>query len=127
LVQFVSEFKDRGVGFRSLHESIDTTSGVGNFIFHLFASLAEFERDLIRERTMAGIASARARGRLGGRPKAMDAKKAAQARAMHKNKEISIREICSTLEVGRTILYRSLKPTRGQVVPGEALRHPGMK
>jgi DNA invertase Pin-like site-specific DNA recombinase len=109
LVQFVSDLKNRGVGFRSLHESIDTTSGVGKFIFHLFASLAEFERDLIRERTMAGIASARARGRLGGRPKAMNAKMVEQAKAMHNNKDISISEICSTLGVGRTTLYRYLK------------------
>jgi DNA invertase Pin-like site-specific DNA recombinase len=94
------------VGFKSLEENIDTTSGVGKLIFHIFASLAEFERDLIRERTMAGLASARARGRLGGRPKALNAKKAALARTMFKDKNNSVKDICDTLGIGKTTLYR---------------------
>ena len=75
LVELVNNLKEREIGFRSLQENIDTTSGVGKLVFHIFASLAEFERDLIRERTIAGLNSARARGRLGGRPKVMNEKK----------------------------------------------------
>jgi DNA invertase Pin-like site-specific DNA recombinase len=108
LVQLMSDLEDQGIGFRSLRESIDTTSGVGKLVFHLFASLAEFERDLIRERTQAGLASARARGRMGGRPKALSPKQLAQARAMHADKDITIKEICATLGVGKTTLYRHL-------------------
>jgi DNA invertase Pin-like site-specific DNA recombinase len=108
LVAFLNDLKDRKIGFRSLQENIHTTSGAGKLVFHIFASLAAFERDLIRERTLAGIASARARGRLGGRPRALDAKRIAQAKAMHKDKKIPIKEICTTLGVGRTTLYRYL-------------------
>ena len=67
LVEQVEVLRSRGIGFRSLHESIDTTSPVGKFQFHVFSALAEFERDLIRERTMAGLQAARSRGRVGGR------------------------------------------------------------
>ena len=74
----------------------------------IFASLAEFERDLIRERTMAGLESARARGRKGGRPKAMDEKKAAMARTMHREQSHTVQEICETLGIGKTTLYRYL-------------------
>lgn len=105
LVELVNELKGRGVGFRSLQENIDTTSGVGKLVFHIFASLAEFERDLIRERTMAGLESARARGRKGGRPRAMDGKTIAQAKAMHRE-NIPVKEICQTLGIGKTTLYR---------------------
>ena len=108
LVELVNELKEREVGFRSLQESIDTTSGVGKLVFHIFASLAEFERDLIRERTMAGLESARARGRKGGRPKAMDEKKAAMARTMHREQSHTVQEICETLRIGKTTFYRYL-------------------
>lgn len=109
LVALINDLRDQRIGFRSLQESIDTTSGVGQLVFHLFASLAEFERDLIRKRTLAGLASARARGRMGGRPKLLDAKKVALARAMHADKATAITDICATLSVGRTTLYRHLK------------------
>lgn len=108
LIQSVTELKEEGIGFRSLQENIDTTSSVGKLVFHIFASLAEFERDIIRERMLAGLASARARGRLGGRPKALDQKKITQARAMHRNKDISVKEICSTLGIGKTTFYSYL-------------------
>ena len=114
LVTLLNDLKDKVIGFRSLQESIDTTSGVGKLIFHIFAWLAEFERDLIRERTLAGIASARARGRLGGRPKLLDAKKLALASAMHADKEVLIKDICSALGVGRTTLYRYLATPSGR-------------
>ena len=109
LVELVNDLKQRKIGFRSLQENIDTTSGVGKLVFHLFASLAEFERDLIRERTMAGLDSARARGKLGGRPKVMDDKKAAMARSMHRDKDLPVKEICSTLGISRTTFYRYLQ------------------
>jgi DNA invertase Pin-like site-specific DNA recombinase len=75
LVQTIGKLAERGIGFQSLQEQIDTTTAGGKLIFHLFASLAEFERDLIRERTQAGLAAARARGRRGGRPNGVDQKK----------------------------------------------------
>jgi DNA invertase Pin-like site-specific DNA recombinase len=102
LIELVNDLKEREIGFRSLQENIDTTFGVGKLVFHIFASLAEFERDLIRERTMAGLNSARARGRLGGRPKVMDEKKAAMARSMHQDENLSVKEICTALGISKT-------------------------
>lgn len=106
LVRLITDLKEKGIGFKSLQENIDTTSGVGKLVFHIFASLAEFERDLIRERTMAGLASARARGKLGGRPKVLDEKKIALAKAMYQDKQNSVKDICATLGIGRTTFYR---------------------
>ena len=75
LIETVTDLSERGVGFRSLQEAIDTTTSGGKLIFHVFGALAEFERDIIRERTLAGLAAARARGRKGGRPRHLDDKK----------------------------------------------------
>src|SRR5215210_6078527 len=97
LVQKVEDLQKRGVGFRSLHEAIDTTSSAGKFQFHVFSALAEFERDLIRDRTMAGLRAARARGRSGGRPQSLTPDQVKMAGQLMKNKEISIKEICKTL------------------------------
>src|SRR5204863_1715505 len=92
---------------KSLTEAIDTTTSGGKLIFHLFGSLAEFERDLIRERTTAGLAAARARGRLGGRPKALrTAKQLTIAQTLFADRKRSIPEICKTLGVSRSTLYR---------------------
>ena len=82
LIDTLTDLDKRGVGFKSLTENIDTTTPGGKLIFHIFGALAEFERDLIRERTNAGLAAARARGRTGGRPTVMTAKKAKVARQM---------------------------------------------
>ena len=93
-------------------EAIDTTTGGGRLVFHIFGALAEFERDLIRDRTQAGLAAARARGRKGGRPRAAaldTAKKVALARKLHADKENSIPDICRMLGVSRATLYRYLK------------------
>jgi DNA invertase Pin-like site-specific DNA recombinase len=79
LIDTITELEQRGIGFKSLQENIDTTSSSGKLIFHIFGSLAEFERDLIRERTTAGLEAARSRGRVGGRSKRLDSKKAAIA------------------------------------------------
>ena len=106
LVETVRELAARGVGFRSLQEQLDTTSSGGKLIFHIFASLAEFERDLIRERTRAGLAAARARGRLGGRPKGVDEKKRKAAIALKKEARRSVREICEIVGISRNTYYK---------------------
>src|SRR4029077_8594079 len=109
LIQTLNDLDKRGIGFKSLTESIDTTTPGGKLIFHVFGELAEFERDLIRERTNAGLAAARARGRLGGRPKALgNPKKLAMAKTLFAATKRSIPEICRTLGVSRSTLYRYL-------------------
>ena len=112
LIDLVGELEGRGVGFRSLKESLDTTTAGGRLIFHVFGALAEFEREIIRERTVAGLESARARGRRGGRPKALDESKAKLARRLKEEGEHSVEEICSMLGVGRSTLYRYLSQDR---------------
>jgi DNA invertase Pin-like site-specific DNA recombinase len=109
LIETVTALADRGIGFRSLTEQIDTTTSGGKLIFHVFGALAEFERDLIRERTHAGLAAARARGRTGGRPKKLDPKKLALARRLYQDGETDIGTICQTLGISRATLYRALK------------------
>ena len=111
LIESVTELKERNVGFRSLQESIDTTTSGGKLFFHIFGSLAEFERDLVRERTHAGLAAARARGRKGGRPRVLDEKKAALARTLFKDPANSPAVIAETLGVSRSTLYRYVSAT----------------
>lgn len=111
LIEIISQLQERGIGFKSIQESIDTTTSGGKLIFHVFGALAEFERDLIRERTQAGLAAARARGRRGGRPRVAalnDEKKVAMARALYNDKRNTIADICATLRVSRATLYRYL-------------------
>lgn len=108
LIDLVGELEGRGVGFRSLKESLDTTTAGGRLIFHVFGALVEFEREIIRERTMAGLESARARGRHGGRPRALDENRAKLARRLKGEGEHSVEEICDMLGVGRSTLYRYL-------------------
>lgn len=106
LVEIVTDLEKRGIGFKSLKENIDTTSSVGKLIFHIFAALAEFERNLIKERTMAGLASARARGRLGGRPKVLTEEKKKMAVALFRDRELTIKEISQHLGVSPSTLYQ---------------------
>ena len=101
LVATIENLAGRSVGFRSLQERLDTTTAGGKLIFHLFASLAEFERDLIRERTPAGLTAARARGRNGGRPKGVDEQKRKAAVALKRDPQYSIREICEIVGISR--------------------------
>lgn len=108
LIDTVRQLENRGVGLRSLGESIDTTTPSGRLIFHVFGALAEFERDLIRERTQAGLEAARARGRRGGRPLVMTAEKVKLARRMYDSREHTIAAIATTLGVSRASIYRSL-------------------
>ena len=110
LIETVAELATRGIGFKSLTEQIDTTTPGGKLIFHVFGALAEFERDLIRERTNAGLAAARARGRTGGRPKKLaDPKTLALAQALYDGGTTDIETICKTLGISRATLYRSLE------------------
>ena len=111
LVNLVTEIQNKGAGFKSLNDYIDTTTPQGKLTFHLFAALAEFERDIISERTKAGLESARARGRKGGRPKGLskEAKdKAIIAKALYYQQDISISKICARLGVARSTLYKYL-------------------
>jgi len=121
LVETVTALEGRGIGFCSLTESIDTTTPGGRLVFHVFAALAEFERDLIRERTQAGLSAARARGRRGGRPTVMSAEKLAVARSMHDSREHTTAKIAEVLGVSRATLYRHLGAAR----PVEASRSDG--
>ena len=118
LIARVEEMKQRQVEFRSLTENIDTSSSGGKFMFHVFSALAEFERDLIRERTMAGLTAARARGRLGGRPRAMAEEKIKMAASLMKDSSVSVKEICRNLGVSRTTLYRYVGP-HGEIRHGQ--------
>jgi DNA invertase Pin-like site-specific DNA recombinase len=111
LIEKLTGLHNRKIDFKSLTENIDTTTSGGKLIFHIFGALAEFERDLIKERTNAGLQAARARGRKGGRPKALTEKKLSMARALYANKANSINEICQTLKISKTSLYRYLKAT----------------
>src|SRR5512143_2709496 len=109
LIETITALNDRKIGFKSITEAIDTTTSGGKLIFHIFGALAEFERDIIRERTQAGLTAARARGRKGGRPKALTPKTVEQALTLYNAKTHTIDEICRTLNVSRATLYRYLK------------------
>ena len=111
LLGIVEDLRERGVGFRSLSDgAIDTTTASGELIFGIFAALAQFERSLIVERTKAGLAAARTRGRMGGRPKLdVTDPRITTARTLHRDKSLSIAEICATLRVSKSTLYRWLR------------------
>ena len=108
LIDLVAELEQRGVGLRSLTESIDTSTPGGKLVFHVFGALAEFERELIRERTQAGLAAARARGRVGGRPTVWTPEKLRTARAMLESGEHEVAAIARVLGVSRASVYRAL-------------------
>jgi DNA invertase Pin-like site-specific DNA recombinase len=108
LIDLVNDLNRRGVGFKSCMENLDTTTPGGMLIFHIFGALAEFERAVIKERTNAGLQAARARGRLGGRPKlqTLDPKKIALAKKLYAERNMLVKEICNTLHIGKSTLYR---------------------
>ncbi len=108
LIATITDLNDKGSGFKSLQESMDTTTSGGKLIFRIFGALAEFEREVIKERTNAGLQAARARGRQGGRPKIQtkDPKKIALAKQLYANGHMPVQEICETLHIGRSTLYR---------------------
>lgn len=109
LIEMVALLDEKKIGLRSLHESIDTSSSSGKLIFHIFGALAEFERNLIRERTHAGLQAARARGRKGGRPKKLSDDKAQLAMQLYNNKNHSIQQICTLIGISKPTLYKYLK------------------
>ena len=112
LVSLVNEIQEKGSELHSLNDHIDTTTPHGKFTFHLFAALAEFERDLIRERTKAGLAAARARGRKGGRPKGLSIKArqtAIIAEKLYQEGQLSITSICEQLSISRGTFYNYLR------------------
>ena len=106
LIDTVTDLEARGIGFKSLTENIDTTTSGGKLVFHIFAALAEFEREIIRERTKAGLTAARARGKLGGRPKALTDKQVQMLRNLAADPDNSIEDICKQMGIGRTTYYR---------------------
>jgi DNA invertase Pin-like site-specific DNA recombinase len=110
LIEVVNGLNARGVDFKSLREAIDTSSASGKLVFHVMAAMAEFERDLIRERTNAGLASARARGRLGGRPKALTPDKVKMARALYDAKTLTVAQICEQVGCSRATFYKQVAP-----------------
>ena len=109
LIGLVEDLNAKGVGFASLTESIDTTTSNGKLVFHIFCSLAEFERNVIRERTMAGLAAARVRGRKGGRKQTITEKKIAQAAKLAETSTDSVADICKSLGISRSTYYKRTK------------------
>src|SRR5271165_1050100 len=121
LIETVAALEKRGVGFRSLTEAIDTTTPGGRLVFHLFAALGQFERDLIQERTRAGLAAAAARGRKGGRKPVVVPDKLQRAKDMIA-KGLTVREVAIRLRIGKTALYEALGTSAGRQMPAESHR-----
>jgi DNA invertase Pin-like site-specific DNA recombinase len=109
LIQTVKELSEKGIGFKSLQENIDTTTSGGQLIFHIFGALAELERELIRERTQAGLKAARVRGRLGGRPTLLNNRQIKKMKDHYKKGDLSINEICKLFNITKPTLYRYLR------------------
>lgn len=114
LIRIVTGLEQRGIAFESLTEKIDTSSAAGKLIFHLFASLAEFERNLIKERTMAGLAAARSRGRQGGRKPVLDAKAVREAQAMLRDPKVRVVDVAARFRVSKSTLYRRVYEGRSR-------------
>ncbi|MCH3975515.1 MAG: recombinase family protein [Bifidobacterium tibiigranuli] len=109
LVDLMNLLQSRGVGFKSLTENMDTTTPGGVLIFNVFAAMAQFERDLIRERTNAGLQAARARGRKGGRPSKLSGKERVRIRELYQSRALTVQEIADKYHVSRKTIYSSLK------------------
>ena len=113
LINLVGQFESKEIALKSLQEAIDTTTSGGKLIFHMFGALAEFERSLIRERTQAGLAAARARGRKGGRPKALNGDKRRLAVKLYNQREHGINEICQLMGISKPTLYKYVEEANG--------------
>jgi DNA invertase Pin-like site-specific DNA recombinase len=111
LIEQLTQLHQRNIGFKSLTENIDTTTSGGKLIFHIFGALAEFEQDLILERTNAGLTAARARGKMGGRPKSplSEENKLQLARKMFEDKTMPVKEIYTSLHIKRSTFYRYVR------------------
>ena len=114
LIEMVAKLDERNVGLKSLHEAVDTSSTSGKLIFHIFGALAEFERNLIRERTQAGLIAARARGRKGGRPKALNQDKRALAIKLYDEKNHTVKQICELMGISKPTLYTYISAAKNQ-------------
>jgi DNA invertase Pin-like site-specific DNA recombinase len=112
LIELIGQLEENTIGFKSLQESIDTTTSGGKLIFHIFAALSEFERNLIQERTKAGLEAARERGRKGGRPKALDSKKRELAVKLYHGKTHSVKDICQIMGISKPTLYSYVRNNR---------------
>lgn len=112
LIEWINRLEEQGVAFQSLEESINTSTSTGKLVFHIFGALAEFERNLIRERTRAGLESARARGRMGGRPKALDPKKRKLAVQLYHEQRLAVMEICDMMGISKPTLYEYVKESK---------------
>ena len=110
LIETIRTLEQRGICFHSLTEQIDTTTAGGRLIFHVFGALAEFERDLMRERTRVGLQAARARGRKGGRPP-VSKETQAMAQALLADPQVSVQQICERLGIAKSTLYKYARPT----------------
>lgn len=109
LIQTVTSLIERKIGFKSLQENIDTLTSGGKLIFHIFSALAEFERDLIQERTQAGLKAARARGKMGGRPPLLDNRQITRMIEMYDEQKNTVAEICKIYDISRPSFYNYLK------------------
>jgi len=112
LIDWVTKLENDGIGFMSLQESIDTTTSNGKLVFHLFAALAEFERNLISERTKAGLDAARARGRTGGRPKALDDENKKILIELYNEKKMPVNKLCEMMKISKPTLYSYVKQAK---------------
>lgn len=122
LIETVKELNDKGIGFKSLQENIDTTTSGGQLIFHIFGALAQFERELIRERTQAGLKAARVRGRMGGRPVQLNTQEIRKLKKHYDKGDLSVMEICKLFNITKPTLYRYLKNEKQK-----KLKQPGDK
>ena len=109
LIEKVRDLKEKKIGLKVLKENIDTNSPGGKLIFHIFGALSEFERDIIRERTKAGLKSARARGRIGGRPQKLTNKQALELKEKYNSKKYSVKDLLKLYNIGKTTFYRVIK------------------
>ena len=116
LIETVENLEGRGDGFKSITETIDTTTSGGKLVFTIFAGLAEFERSIIQERTRAGLEAARSRGRIGGRPRSVTDEDIAAARALLKDPEITVRKVAERIGCSEATLYRYLPSARSNSV-----------
>jgi len=117
LIEIITNLNGKGIKFRSIQDNIDTNTPTGRFTFNIFASLAEFEREIIRERTMAGLQAARARGRAGGRPKGLTKEAISKMKAvvaLYNNKQKTMQEIAQDLGISRATCYRYLELNNNQ-------------
>ena len=119
LIAKVETLKDKSVQFKSLKENLDTTSSAGRLQFHIFGALAEFERDIGRERTMAGLRAARARGRTGGRPRALSEEDLPELQALMRDPDVPVRRICERFDISKATLYRYVGPDGERRYNGE--------